>query len=495
MFSIKSKEELFDSTQAIVIGLYHENRHQQTVYQEINSALGEVLDDYVKHGDLSNDYKSVTKVYTLGRIEPKRIYVLGLGKKKDLTRSSYIKALGYLAKELKKDRITQFSFVLDSFVSDQFSAEEVSALLAEATLTATYDFPNYKTNNQKPPFSFESVSVITDHPVQKSLEEGHAYADGINTARYLVQLPSNLLTATDLAHYAEHLAHDLNLEIEILDKEDLERLGMGALLAVNQGSVEPPKMIVLKYQGKEKWEDVVGLVGKGITFDTGGYSLKSKDGIVGMKTDMGGAASVLGAMEIIGRLKPKANVVAVIPSTDNMVSGSAFKPDDVITSFSGKTIEVLNTDAEGRLALADAITYAKHHGASRLIDVATLTGGVIVALGDWVTGAMTNDQEYYQSFEKVTEWTDEPIWQLPYLPVYQEKVRGSELADLNNSPGRKAHPIMAGAFIAEFAENTPWIHLDIAGTATSDKEYDLGPKGPTGVMVKSLAAYVLKGQK
>ncbi|MEQ6390240.1 leucyl aminopeptidase [Bacillaceae bacterium S4-13-58] len=495
MFTVKPKEQLFDSTQAIVIGLYHENRHQQKVYQEINSALGEVLDEYVKHGDLSNDYKAVTKVYTLGRIEPKRIYVLGLGKKKELTRSSYIKAIGHLAKELKKDRITQFSFVLDSFVSDQFSEEEVSALFAEATLTAIYDFPNYKTNNSKPPFGFESISVITDKPIQKALDEGHAYADGINTARYLVQLPGNLLTATDLAHFAEHLAHDLGLGIEILEKEDLERLGMGALLAVNQGSVEPPKMIVLKYQGKGKWEDVLGLVGKGITFDTGGYSLKSKEGIVGMKSDMGGAASVLGAMEIIGRLKPKENVVAVIPSTDNMISGSAFKPDDVITSFSGKTIEVLNTDAEGRLALADAITYAKHHGASRLIDVATLTGGVIVALGDWITGAMTNDQEYYQSFEEITKWTDEPIWQLPYLPVYQEKVRGSELADLNNSPGRKAHPIMAGSFLAEFAENTPWIHLDIAGTSTSDKEYDLGPKGPTGVMVKSLAAYILKGQK
>ncbi|TYS75150.1 leucyl aminopeptidase, partial [Rossellomorea aquimaris] len=192
----------------------------------------------------------------------------------------------------------------------------------------------------------------------------------------LVNLPGNMLTATDLANHAAGLAEKYGFELEILEKEEMEKLGMGALLAVNKGSVEPPKMIVLKYQGKEEWTDVIGLVGKGITFDTGGYSIKPKDGIVGMKTDMGGAATVLGAMEAIGELKPEQNVLAVIASTDNMISGEAFKPDDVITSMSGKTIEILNTDAEGRLVLADAVTYAKQHGANYLVDVATLTGGV-----------------------------------------------------------------------------------------------------------------------
>jgi len=265
---------------------------------------------------------------------------------------------------------------------------------------------------------------------------------------------------------------------------------MGALLAVNQGSTEPPKMIVLKYQGKEEWKDVIGLVGKGITFDTGGYSIKPKDGIVGMKTDMGGAAAVLGAMEVIGELKPEQNVVAVIPSTDNMVSGNAFKPDDVITSMSGKTIEVLNTDAEGRLALADAVTYAKHHGANFIVDVATLTGGVIIALGNDTTGAMTNNEELFEQVLEASYEAGEPIWRLPIFEKDKERVRSSKIADLNNSPGRDGHAIMGGAFVGEFAEDTPWVHLDIAGTATTRKTHDLGPTGATGVMVRTLALLV-----
>jgi leucyl aminopeptidase len=265
---------------------------------------------------------------------------------------------------------------------------------------------------------------------------------------------------------------------------------MGALLAVNQGSVEPPKMIVLKYQGKETWEDVIALVGKGITFDTGGYSLKTKDGIVGMKTDMGGAAAVLGAMEIIGELKPEQNVIAVIPSTDNMVSGNAFKPDDVITSMSGKTIEVLNTDAEGRLVLADAVTYAKHHGANYIVDIATLTGGVIVALGMDTTGAFTNNEELFEQVLEASFEAGEPMWRLPIFEKDKERVRGSKIADLNNSPGRDGHAIMGAAFIGEFAEETPWVHLDIAGTSTSKKDSDLGPAGATGAMTRTLALFV-----
>ena len=249
-------------------------------------------------------------------------------------------------------------------------------------------------------------------------------------------------------------------------------------------------MIVLKYQGKEAWDDVIGLVGKGITFDTGGYSIKTKSGIVGMKSDMGGAASVLGAMEAIGELRPEQNVLAVIPSTDNMISGSAMKPDDVIVSLSGKTIEILNTDAEGRLALADGLTYAKHHGASVLIDVATLTGGVVVALGTETTGAMTNHDPLYQQVRQAAEEAGEAIWQLPITEKDKKRVKNSQMADLNNSPGREGHAIMAGTFLGEFAERTPWVHLDIAGTATTAQSSCFGPKGGTGVMVRTLVTFV-----
>ena len=203
---------------------------------------------------------------------------------------------------------------------------------------------------------------------------------------------------------------------------------------------------------------------------------------------MAGAAVVLGAMEIIGELKPNVNVLAVIPATDNMISSTAYKPDEVITSMSGKTIEVFNTDAEGRLALCDAITYAKFYGANYIVDVATLTGGVIIALGVQVTGAMTNNEQFFQEVLESSNETGELIWQLPYFDLYKEKVRNhSKIADLSNSPGREAHAIMAGAFLGEFAEETPWVHLDIAGTATTKEEHDLGPAGATGVMVRTLA--------
>ncbi len=304
-------------------------------------------------------------------------------------------------------------------------------------------------------------------------------------------MPSNLLTTTELMNEAKQLAKRHSFDLEVLNREEMAELGMGALLAVNKGSAEPPYMIVLKYKGRNDWNDVIGLVGKGITFDTGGYSLKPKDGIVGMKVDMAGAAAVLGAMDVIGFMRPKQNVVAVIPVTNNMISGEAFKPDDVITSLSGKTIEVLNTDAEGRLVLADAITYAKQHGANYIIDVATLTGGVIIALGLDKTGSLTNDESLFEQVLEASAETDEFIWRLPYTKEDQKRVRSSKVADLNNSPGREGHAIMGGAFIGEFVEDTPWVHLDIAGTATKKSTDALGPKGATGVMVRTLATFIM----
>ena len=243
-------------------------------------------------------------------------------------------------------------------------------------------------------------------------------------------------------------------------------------------------------QQQIQWEDVIGLVGKGVTYDTGGYSLKPRDGMVGMKGDMGGAAAVLGAMDIIGETRPAKNVIAVIAATDNMVSGEAFKPDDVITSLSGKTIEVLNTDAEGRLVLADAVTYALQSGADYIIDVATLTGGVIVALGTDKTGALTNDETFFEEFLGASVETGEFVWRLPLTENDKKRLRKSDVADLNNSPGRDGHMIFGGGFVGEFVGNIPWIHLDIAGTSDAASAHDLGPKGATGVMVRTLATVV-----
>ncbi|WP_099361739.1 leucyl aminopeptidase [Fredinandcohnia onubensis] len=493
MFNVKDEAQVIEAHEALLIGLFLKNQKTTGLTKELDLLLDGQITELLKEGDIRAEQNTVSKVHTLGKAPIKRVYFLGLGKEENQTLESLREAFGKAVKKISEAKVESFAVGLDSFVTEELDSLDVAHAFGEALALSTYKFADYKQKSNAPEKKIEEVVVYSSddaEEIQASLTVGYAYGQGTNSARTLVNLPGNMLTATDLANYAAELGKKYGFEVEILEKEDMEKLGMGALLAVNKGSVEPPKMIVLKYQGKEAWEDVIALVGKGITFDTGGYSIKPKDGIVGMKSDMGGAAAVLGAMEIIGELRPEKNVVAVIPSTDNMISGDAFKPDDVVTSMNGKTIEILNTDAEGRLALADGITYAKFHGASYLVDVATLTGGVIVALGNDITGAMTNNEAFFEEVLEASIEAGEPIWRLPITENHKKRVRKSQVADLNNSPGRDGHAIFAGTFIGEFAEDTPWVHLDIAGTATTTSAHNLGPAGATGVMVRTLATLV-----
>ncbi|WP_462411369.1 leucyl aminopeptidase [Neobacillus sp. Marseille-QA0830] len=494
MFEFKKELSAADKHEGLIIGLFDKPEKFSGPLAILDESFDGQLTELVKAGDISAKLKRVSKVHSLGKFGAKRIWFIGLGKEKELTFDQLKNAFGKVFKEVNGSKLNEAAIYLDSFLAERLDGSDAAHAAGEAFALSTYQYEGYKQKSNEPERRIETLTFYGESTEEEELRAavtvGYAFGGGTNSARSLVNTPGNLLTATDLANYAADLAAKYQFEVEILDKTEIEKLGMGAFLAVNQGSVEPPKMIVLKYQGKQEWTDVIGLVGKGITFDTGGYSIKTKAGIVGMKTDMGGAAAVLGAMEIIGEIRPEQNVVAVIPSTDNMISGNAFKPDDVITSMSGKTIEVLNTDAEGRLVLADAITYAKHHGANYLVDVATLTGGVITALGLHTTGAMTNNEPLYEQVLEASMEAGEQMWQLPLFESEKERVRNSPVADLNNSPGREGHAIVAGAFIGEFAEETPWVHLDIAGTATSSKPYDLGPAGATGVMTRTLALFV-----
>ncbi|TDQ40424.1 leucyl aminopeptidase [Aureibacillus halotolerans] len=435
--------------------------------------------------------KAIEKVHTFANTGVKSLYFT-MPSSKQQTRLALKKAFGKLIKLWVTEERSSVGIALDTYATTSRSIVEVADIFAEALELASYKLPSYKASSSVYK-GIENVMIITDAPkedVQKAIQKGKAYGAGTCFARQLVNLPANELTATALAEQALTLADTYSFEATILEKADMERLGMGALLAVNQGSVEPPKMIVLSYKGDPSSDDTVALIGKGITFDTGGYSIKTKDGLVGMKADMGGAGAVLGAMQVIGELQPKKNVLCVIPSTDNMISASAFKPDDVVRAMNGMTIEIKNTDAEGRLALADAVAYSVSKGATEIIDVATLTGGVTVALGDTTTGAMTNNEELYKEVEQAAKTCDEPIWLLPSFDTYKERVRSSDIADLNNSPGRLAHPIMGGLFVGEFTSGKPWVHLDIAGTATTSSAHALGPKGATGVMVRTLANFI-----
>ena len=479
------------SHEAVIVALFEEENTSNFV-QELDKAFEGQLKVLLEEKELSAKKKAISKVHSLGKTTVKRYYFVGLGKKESYSTETLRASLSKAFKALKTAKVKDAAILLDSFVTDKLDAIDVAHIANEVYCLGTYDLQTYKTD-KKESVELENFTVITAEDakeIEAALTVGYVHGRATNSARTLVNMPPNVLTATKLAEYAVELAEKYDMDYKVLEKEEMEELGMGALLAVNQGSTEPPKMIALIYKGKEEWTDVIGFVGKGITYDTGGYSLKPREGMVGMKGDMGGAAAVLGAMEIIGELRPEQNVVAVIPSTDNVVSGTAFKPDDVITSMSGKTIEVLNTDAEGRLALADGITYAKKLGANYLVDVATLTGGVIVALGNHTTGAMTNNEALFEQVLEASMETDEPIWQLPIFERDKERVRNSKFADLNNSPGREGHAVMAGTFLGEFAEETPWVHLDIAGTSDTTSAHDLGPAGATGAMVRTLATLV-----
>ena len=476
----------------LVVGL---SRHPENSkgWADFSERFDGKLEEWTKL-DLSFDLKTLSTYPTLSGPIP-RVMFVGLEDRKKLTEEAVRLSFGRVGKELKKKKMKNVAIYLDSFLNENLTSEDVAYLAAEGITMGAYQFNDYKTTSNETEISIESLSFLTEEDaenIQASAFIGKVFADSVNEARTLVNMPGNILTASALADYAKELGEEQGFETEILGKAELEELGMGALLAVNKGSVEEPRLIILKYKATEAFEDPLALVGKGITFDTGGYSLKPKDGIVGMKGDMGGAAAVLGAMRTIGELKPNKNVLAVIASTDNMISGSAFKPDDVITSLSGKTIEILNTDAEGRLVLADSVTYAKQLGAAKIVDVATLTGGVIVALGKDKTGALTNDEAFFESFMEASMETGEFVWRLPLTESDKKRIRKSDVADLNNSPGRDGHMIFGGGFVGEFVENTPWIHLDIAGTSNAETDHDLGPKGGTGAMVRTLAMLVEK---
>ena len=471
----------------LVLGQFSDSKKPEGKLAEVDEALNGAISELMQEEEITGKLKEATLVHTLGKISSKRVLVVGLGNKdkfdQDMVREVAAVATK-VAKKLKSNVVASCPFGINH---PNIHEHHVTHSFAEGMLLADYAFEGYGSEKEKG-HAIGKILLLADNPSDElvyGIECGSAYAEGTKLARDLVNTPGNMMTPTDMANTAVEIANRYGMEYEILEREDMERLGMGGLLAVAQGGEQPPKMIVIKYRGREEWDDVLGFVGKGLTFDSGGISLKPGAGMDEMKMDMGGGAAVLGAMEAIGRLKPKVNVVAVIPSTENMPSGKAYKPGDVIKTMSGKTIEVLNTDAEGRIILSDGITYAKQLGASRIIDLATLTGAVLVALGNVTTAAMTNNDDFLKDFTKSAKKAGEKVWQLPTFDEYKEQIK-SQIADLKNTGGRFAGSITAGLFLGAFAEETPWIHLDIAGTAWSDKETATTQKGGTGVMVRSL---------
>lgn len=366
--------------------------------------------------------------------------------------------------------------------------------LVEGMELGMYKAPTFA-RDAKTPHAFEKITIYgvsVNLASQYALNKQQIIDEAVCYARDLINKPGNLLVPEDLAKEAEQLGFQhSHLRVRVLREDELESMGMGAILAVGKGSVNKPRMIAIHYMGDPDSSEVLGLVGKGITFDTGGISIKPANRMENMIGDMGGAAAVLGTMRAVAQLHPKKNIIAVIPTAENMPSSNAYKPGDVITSYSKRTIEIVNTDAEGRVILADAITYAKELGVTKMIDIATLTGAILVCLGNELTGVVTNNDDFYREFEDVTNKTHELIHRLPVVQAFRDMIK-SPVADVRNSTGGHPGSITAGLFLGTFAEDTPWIHLDIAGTSWLDRESGYLPKGGTGVMVRSFVELVLR---
>jgi leucyl aminopeptidase len=413
----------------------------------------------------------------------KRLVVVGGGKQEKFSAVESRRIAGVLVRSLKPKGSKTIAL---SLPAPHGTAEHVAAV-AEGALGGSWEPAKYKSDGKNEAKRISELTIVADNAadLEAALERGRIVGEAQNLTRDLVNEPGNKLTPEVLAERARQVAETVGLQYEILDTAAMEQLGMGALLGVAQGSQFPPFLIVLKYRPNEpKGTDHLALVGKGVTFDTGGISIKPADGMDKMKYDMAGAAAMIGAMQAIAQLQPAIPVTAFVPTVENAVGGKAQRPGDIVTSMSGKTIEILNTDAEGRLILADAITYANKQGVTHIVDAATLTGAIGIALGHHNVGAFTNNQGLLDRLFAAARSAGEKMWQLPMDEEYKDYLK-SAFADLPNVGGRYGGSITAAWFIREFAEPTPWVHLDIASTAWLDDGKPWLSKGPSGVGVRS----------
>lgn len=421
-----------------------------------------------------------------------KFLLLGLGEEDKLNGNSLRKAFFSAGKELMKLKVEQVELAVPEFKNIYY--DNAISSIVEGFLQSEYSFEKYLSAKKTiPSIEFIYLDVIKgkEEDTNRIIEEVESLIEGVFLARDLVNEPAMYMTPKTLANNAKEELEKLGVKVNIYGREKIEELGMKAFLAVAKGSEKEPQLIVIEYEGDPDSKEKIGLVGKGLTYDSGGYCIKSPQGMLDMHSDMAGSASVIGAMKAIASLKLNKNVVGVVAACENMISGGAYKTGDIIGSMSGKTIEVVNTDAEGRLTLADALWYAvKEAKVDKVIDIATLTGACVVALGNVNSGAITNDEKLMEQVIKASEISGEPIWELPHNDEYREMIKG-KFADLKNSGGRGAGTITAGLFLEEFVDNTPWVHLDIAGTAYLSDGQGYLPKGATGVPVKTLY-YLIK---
>jgi leucyl aminopeptidase len=452
-----------------------------------DSDVQAVATDLLASGEVTCKPFEINLLHKPASLKAKRLLLVSGGPAAKFTSYDLRRLAGAAVRALKSRGIRSFAFIAPPSVN----AEEAVRAIIEGAFIGNFD-PDYYRSDRKDQ-KIDTLTVITTGDkaaLEKAAGEAQIIGESQNFTRDLVNEPSNRMTPTILAERAKKMSDEVGLKCEIYGAEKIKELKMGAFWSVAQGSDEPPALIVMKYEPAGAPEKpVLGLVGKGITFDTGGISIKPADGMEKMKYDMAGGATMIGAMRAIALLKPKVKVIGIVCATENMPSGKAQKPGDVQIAMSGKSIEIINTDAEGRLVLADGLYYARQLGCTHLVDAATLTGAVVVALGYSNAGIFANDDSMYDRFHKANAKAGEKMWRMPLDDEYKEQIR-SNIADIVNSGGRWGGAITAAMFLKEFAEDTPWIHLDIAGTAWMEEQKPWIAKGPSGIALRSLVQFV-----
>ena len=470
----------------------------------VQNAAAELLNS----GEVTGKMFETVMLHRPQGLKAKRLLIVGGGKAKNFSAYELRKVTGTAVRFLKPKAIRKFTIGVpeqwsgqanpaahSTYVYERGGPAEAVRAIVEGAFVGNFDSDTYKSDRKDQ--SVEEITLVVagqqNPALQRAMEEGRIIGESQNFTRELVNEPSNRMTPTRMAERARAMVQSLasnNVKIDVYGADKIKELKMGAFWSVAQGSDEPPALIVVRYEPEGAPEKpVIGLVGKGITFDSGGISIKPSDGMEKMKYDMAGGAAMLGAMRAIALLKPKVKVIAIVCATENMPSGHAQKPGDVQIAMSGKSIEIINTDAEGRLVLADGLHYAKQLGATHLIDAATLTGAVVVALGMVNAGVWANDEKMWQRFSQALERAGEKMWRLPLDEEYKEQIRSS-IADIMNTGGRWGGAINAAMFLKEFSEDTPWLHLDIAGTAWMDDHKAWIAKGPSGIAVRTLVEFV-----
>ncbi len=481
--------------QALAVPVFKDEKAEEGLLKELDEAADGLVRAVFEAEELKG--KEGETAYLLlpesGGLKARRLLLVGAGDPSDFGPAQFSQFAGAAVRALRARNVKTVGLLL----REGGDAERLASAAVEGAVMGLFEPDKYRTID-KEERAVERLVVVSngadEGALKRGAERGRVVGESVNFTRDLANEPGAYMTPTIMAERAQEIANRFGLEIDVLDRDRAEQEGMGAFLSVARGSDEPPKMMVLKYTPEGKGapadgEEYLALVGKGITFDTGGISIKPGENMELMKYDMTGGATVLGVMLAVAQLKPPIPILGVVPATENMPSGKATKPGDVVRAMSGKTIEVINTDAEGRLILADAVSYAKKLGATKVIDMATLTGAVSIALGDVNTGILGTDQELINEVIESGREVGEKFWQLPLDKEYTKQIK-SDIADIKNVGGRKAGTITAAAFIKEFADGLSWAHLDIAGTAWGDEAKPFRSKGPTGVAVRTLLNFI-----